>query len=98
MIEIPLEFVAFIAIALGIIGRTYFPYLRKGEEANKAVDSVALKFDAKYYLTAIFTGIITAIFIYPMFVFPEDASLMTVFITGFIFAWGANDVVNRLSH
>jgi hypothetical protein len=102
MFEIPLELIAFIAIVCGIIGRTYFPYLRKNEDSQTAAPgtgaAIVLTFDAKYYLTAIFTGIVTAIFIYPMFVFPATASLITVFITAFIFAWGANDVVNRLSH
>lgn len=100
--EIPLELIAFIAICLGVIGRTYFPFLRKTEDSKTAAPgtgrAIVLNFDAKYYLTAIFTGIITAIFVYPTFVFPANASLMTVFITGFIFAWGANDVINRLSH
>jgi hypothetical protein len=102
MIEIPLELIAFIAIVLGVIGRTFFPYLRKYEESKTAEPgtgvAITLTFDTKYYLTAIFTGIVTAIFVYPMFIFPENASVFTVFIAAFIFAWGANDVVNRLSH
>jgi len=102
MFEIPLELIAFIAITLGIIGRTFFPYLRKQEETRTPEPGTGipktLRFDMKYYLTAFFSGLITAIFVYPLFVFPEDSSIMTVFITAFIFAWGANDVVNRLSH
>jgi hypothetical protein len=100
--EIPLEFIAFIAIFLGVCGRTYFPYLRKSEESRTpdAGTGVAipLVFDRKFYLTAIFSGLVTAIFIYPIFVLPEDATMMSVFIAAFIFAWGTNDVVNSLSH
>lgn len=100
--EIPLEFIAFIAIFLGICGRTYFPYLRKSEESRtpEAGTGVAipLKFDTKFIITAIFSGLVTAIFIFPIFVLPEDATVMTVFISAFIFAWGTNDVVNNLSH
>jgi len=100
--DVPIELVAFIGIVLGVIIRTYFPYLRKVEESRtpEAGTGVAvlLTFDTKFYITALLSGIVTAIFIYPTFVFPEDASMMNVFIAAFIFSWGANDVLNRLVH
>lgn len=89
--EIPLEFVAFIAIILGLALRTILPYLKKLKE------DPTLQFDFSYIGTAIISGVVSAIFIYPLFVFPENATWYTVFIAAFIFAWTADDVVNRVS-
>lgn len=96
MFNIPLELLAFIAIVLGTIGRTYFPYLRKDKEAAKA--NIDFKFDGKFILTAIFSGIVTAAFVYPLFVLPANATWMSVLLAGFVFAWGFNDGVNKLAN
>ena len=88
---IPLELIAFVAIVLGIIARTYFPYLKK-----KSSD-VYVTFDAGFIATAIFSGVVSAIFIYPVFVFPETTDVLKVFISAFIFAYAANDGVNRIA-
>lgn len=102
MIEIPIELVVFLGIALGVICRTYFPYLRKVEEAQEAVEGTGLAseftFDYKFAITAIFTGLVSAIFIYPTFVLPATENVFEIFIFAFIFAYGTNDIVNRLSH
>jgi len=89
---ISLEIVAFIAICLGIIGRTCFPYLNKADKYSYRDD---FGFDLKYAATALFTGIISAIFVYPLFIMPDGTTLQ-VFIAAFIFAWGSNDVINRV--
>lgn len=96
MFEIPIEYVAFIAIILGVIGRTYFPYLRKMEQNGATGEPFT--FDIKFVITAIFSGLVTAVFVFPLFVMPDNATNLTVFISAFIFAWGANDVVNRVAH
>lgn len=92
MWEIPFEYIAFIAIVLGVIGRTYFPYLRKKDQNKWDKD---FKFDMRYIATMVFSGIITTIFVYKLFVVLEDRTMLEVFIGGFIFGWGANDVTNK---
>lgn len=101
--EIPLEYVAFIAIILGVIGRTYYPYLRKlgdykAETAGTGIVKYTFNFDIKFIITALFSGIVTAFFVYPLFVFPENQTILNIFITGFVFAWGTDDVINRLAN
>jgi len=87
--EIPIELIAFIGIAFGVIGRTLLPYFKKLEgEPN-------LGFEIRYLTTAVMSGIITAIFIYPTFVIPEE-TIFLVFVSAVIFAWGANDIVNKM--
>lgn len=101
MFEIPVEYVAFIAIVLGVIGRTYFPYLKKLQEAKEEIAGtgamLSFNFDIKFIATAIFSGIVTAMFVFPLFVMPENTTLLTLFISAFIFAWGTNDVINNLT-
>ena len=87
--EIPIEFIAFVAIVLAIIGRTYFPYLKKTKHE-------IINFDYHFIITAIFSGVVTAIFIYPLFVFPQTTGSFEIFTAAFIFAWTSNDVVNRI--
>jgi hypothetical protein len=101
--EIPLDIVAFIAIILGIIGRTYYPYLRKlgdykAETAGTGITKFQFDFDIKFIATAIFSGIVTAFFVYPMFVFPDNQTIFNVFLAGFVFAWGFNDGINRIAN
>lgn len=93
MWEIPLEYIAFIAIVMGVIGRTYFPYLKKKDQSKWNKD---FKFNFRYLSTMVFSGILTAVFIYPLFILPEDRTYLEVFIAAVIFAWGANDGINRL--
>ena len=88
---IPLELIAFVAIVLGIVGRTFFPYLKKKSSEEY------IEFDAGFIATAIFSGIISAIFIYPVFVFPETTDVLKVFMAAFIFAYATNDGVNRIA-
>lgn len=87
--EIPIELIAFVAIAVAIIGRTYFPYLKKTKHE-------VINFDYHFIITAVFSGIVTAIFIYPLFVFPQTTGQFEIFIAAFIFAWTSNDIVNRI--
>jgi hypothetical protein len=89
--EIPLEFIALIGIVLGLIGRTLIPYFKKvNEDPN-------IDFDGQYVLTMIFSGVVTAIFVFPLFVIPEESEPLKLLVMAFIFAWTANDVTNRLS-
>ena len=89
--EIPLELLAFIAIVLGVIGRTLLPYIKK-----KMQEDGDIEFDYNFITTAVFSGIMSAIFVFPLFVFPEGANASVVFVTAFIFAWTANDGINRV--
>jgi len=89
---IPIEIIAFLAITLGVICRTYFPYLKKLDENRQNEDFV---FELRYVVTMIVSGIVTAIFVYPTFIIPEGSQFQ-VFIAGFVFAWGANDAINYL--
>ena len=87
--EIPIELIAFIGIAFGVIGRTLLPYFKKLEGHPD------LSFEIRYITTAIMSGIVTAIFIFPTFVIPEE-TMFLVFISAVVFAWGANDLVNKM--
>lgn len=103
IMEISIEMIALLGIFFGVLGRTYFPYLKKlgeykAETMGTGKVSYTFNFDIKFILTAVFSGIVTTIFIFPIFVFPEDASLLNTFIASFIFAWGTNDVVNNIAH
>jgi hypothetical protein len=92
--EIPLELIAFLAIFLGTIGRTVFPFLKKLDPN----DQTPITFNVRFWMTAIISGIFSAIFIYPIFVMPGDSTLFEIFIAGFITAWGSDDILNRLVH
>jgi hypothetical protein len=92
MINIPIEIVAFIGIVLGILGRTYFPYLKKADENRNNEDFV---FQIRYIITAIISATITAILMYNTFSIPEGTPF-NVFILSFVFAWGINDVTNKM--
>ena len=88
--EIPIELIAFVAIVLGVIGRTYFPYLKKvGQDKS-------IEFDYKFILTAIFSGIVTAVFIWPLFILPAEGTYFEIAIAAFIFAWTTDDIANRV--
>lgn len=87
--EIPIGLIAFIGIAFGTIWRTLLPYFKKLET------NPDLGFEVRYIITAVMSGILTAIFIYPTFVIPEE-TIFLVFISAVIFAWGANDIVNKM--
>jgi len=87
--EIPIELIAFIGIISGIVFRTLLPYFKKLEE------NPDLPFEVRYITTAVMSGIVAAIFIYPTFVIPEE-TMFLVFISAVVFAWGANDIVNKM--
>jgi len=90
--EIPLEIVALLGIIIALIGRTVLPYLKKVHE------DPSTEFDKTYLGTMIFSGIISGVILYPLFVYNDVIqSPLNVFIAAFIFAWSANDVTNRLS-
>lgn len=91
--EIPIEVIAFVGIILGVIGRTYFPYLKKTKQAEQK--SLQIGFDARYLITAIFSGIVTAIFVFPLFVIPNETPFKVV-LAAFVFAWMSDDALNRV--
>lgn len=81
--------IIFAGIFLGILGRTYFPYLKKVDEKTD------LAFNLRYVLTAIVSAAITAILVFNSFIIPSGTAFQ-IFIASFVFAWGINDVVNKL--
>jgi len=92
MVAIPIELIAFLGILFGAIGRTVFPFLKKLDPN----DTTPITFNVRFWMTALLSGIIAAIFVYPTFVMPESSSILVVFIAGFITAWGSDDILNRL--
>lgn len=94
MFEIPLEYIAFLAIFFGAVGRTVFPFLRKLDPN----DQTPITFNARFWITAVISGVFSAIFIYPIFIMPGNGTSFEIFIAGFITAWGSDDILNRLVH
>lgn len=88
--EIPIELIALIGIILGVVGRTMLPYFKKIRE------DPAISFDRGYVATAVFSAIISAILVYPLFVIPDETPLK-VLVAAVIFAWVTNDAANRLA-
>ena len=87
--DISIDYIVFIGIFLGLFGRTLYPYLKKiynGED---------ITFELRFLVSAIASGLITAILVYNTFNIPEGTTLQ-IFIAAFIFAWGIDDVFNRI--
>ena len=83
----------FIGVFLGILGRTFLPYLRKLREAADRGDR--LLFDYRYLVSAMVSVILslfTAILILPGFEVPET----NAFYLAFAYGWAANDLVNMV--
>jgi hypothetical protein len=93
-IDIPLEYVALAGIALGTVGRTYLPYLKKTDQAAKT--NTNFGFALRYLGTALLSILISSILTFALFVIPQGTQLQ-VFIAATIFSWGTNDVINRFA-
>jgi hypothetical protein len=93
MFTISIEWIAFLGILFGAIGRTVFPFLKKLDPN----DTTPIKFNARFWMTAVVSGVIAAIFVYPTFVLPATNSILVIFISGFTTAWAADDILNRLA-
>ena len=87
--ELSIEAVVFMGIFLGLLGRTLYPYLKKLYNGEN------ITFEYRFLLSAIISGLITAVLVYNTFNIPEGTSLQ-IFIAAFIFAWGIDDVFNRI--
>lgn len=89
--DIPIELVALLGVILAVLGRTILPYLKKVHE------DPSVTFDWGYLGTMFFSGVVSAVVLYPTFVMPGNLEWWNVFIVAFIFAWTANDVTNRIA-
>lgn len=85
--EIPIGFIAFIGICIGVIGKTAIPYIRKHLEDPNLV------FNWGYFGTMCMSGIVAAVVVYPTFIIPEGEP-MIVFIAAIFFAAGVNGILN----
>lgn len=79
-----------LGIGIGNIARTLLPYLQKLQ------DEPDIAFNWKYVLTALFSGGITALVIYPLFATSETV-WWKVMIAAITFAWASNDIINNYS-
>lgn len=96
LISMEATYIAFIAIFLGVLCRTLFPYVKKVKEAEAKGD--LLKFDYKYLYTAISSlvlSVIVTLLIFPTFKIPEATGIY-LFCMSFTFGWSTNDIVNEL--
>ncbi len=87
IMEIPIEFIAFIGVLIGVVAKTVIPYLRK------VYEDPSLYFNWGYFGTMIFSGIVAGLLVYPTFIIPE-AEPWVVFIAAVFFAAGINGIVN----
>ena len=88
--EIPLDVIVFLGIFLGILGRTVFPYLQKTDRSNPD-----FAFQIRYIITALIAAAITAVLVFNSFILPSGTNFQ-IFIASFVFAWGKNDMMNKL--
>ena len=96
LISMEVTYIVFIAIFLGVLCRTLFPYVKKMKEAEAKGD--LLKFDYKYLYTAISSlvlSVIVTLLIFPTFKIPEATGIY-LFCMSFTFGWSTNDIVNEL--
>lgn len=91
-IDIPVEFIAFLGIFIGVFARTYFPYKQAQDTARAAGE--AIKFDFRYIFTAFFSVLISSALVFSTFVIPEVGSFQ-IFIAALIFAYGTTSIMNR---
>ena len=88
-------YIAFVAIFLGVLCRTLFPYIKRMREAGARGDT--LSFDSKYLYTALSSLVISVIatfLIFPTFKIPEATGIY-LFSMSFTFGWTTNDIINE---
>jgi len=85
--DIPIEFIALLGVIIGVIGKTMLPYVKK------VLEDPNITFNWDYVGTMVLSGVVSAVFIFPLFVIPEGEPL-TIFIAAIFFAAGVNGVVN----
>ena len=85
--DIPIEFIALVGIVIGVIGKTLLPYIKK------VLEDPNIHFNWGYVGTMTMSGIVSAVFVFPLFVIPEGEPL-TIFIAAIFFAAGINGVIN----
>ena len=85
--------VAFAGIFLGCLFRTFFPYLKKMQQAKRVREQ--FEFDLAYlfsFMASILLSAGVAMMVLPSFEIPEE----NVFSVAFVFGWFANDIFNRM--
>jgi len=85
--NVPIEFIAFVGIIIGVIGKTAIPYIRK------IYEDPTISFNWGYFGTMCMSGIIAAVVVYPTFVIPEGDPWI-IFIAAIFFAAGINGLIN----
>lgn len=89
---IPIEFIAFLGIFIGVFARTYFPYKTAKDEAR--VVGEAISFDFKFIMTAFISVLITSALVFSTFVIPQVGAF-EVFLAGLVFGYGIDAFMNR---
>ena len=85
--DIPIEFIALLGVIIGVIGKTMLPYVKK------VLEDPNIFFNWDYVGTMVVSGVVSAVFVFPLFIIPEGEPL-TVFIAAIFFAAGINGVIN----
>ena len=85
--DIPIEFIALVGVAIGVICKTLLPYIKK------VLEDPNIYFNWGYVGTMTMSGIVSAILVFPLFVIPEGDPL-TIFIAAIVFAAGINGIIN----
>ena len=85
--DVPIEFIALVGIVCGVLVKTFLPYFKK------VLEDPSIDFNWGYVGTMTMSGIVSAVFVFPLFVIPEGDPL-TIFIAAIFFAAGVNGVIN----
>lgn len=85
--DIPIEFIALLGVIVGVVGKTMLPYVKK------VLEDPNIFFNWDYVGTMVVSGVVSAVFVFPLFVIPEGEPLM-VFIAAVFFAAGINGAIN----
>lgn len=99
--------VVFGGSVMGGFARAFFPYLRKLKEQEdlEGEGEKPIRFQRKYVYTSIFSVILALIVgmtLYPSLIKDidpaglSDAALAGIFMSSFLAAWGANDIINNV--
>lgn len=78
---------ALVGILIGVLIRTFLPYFQKLQ------DDPSLKFDWRYIVTALFSTVITAFILMPLFTIP-NASVAMIVMQAAVFAFTAQEFLN----
>jgi len=82
---LPVQLMAFIGILLGVLARSFLPYLRKTIKEN-----LPLSWEHKYTALLI-VGVVASFLVYPRFQIPPDG--FDVFVAAFVFGFGIDALI-----